>query len=285
MKISNLIIYFCLCLSSADVLANSISFEFITKGSAAPNYDNKLSGILEASNIFKKLNSFVDRNLKLTKNVRFIFKHQDTAYSNAHITEESNEQQIFIPFSILYQLYQGINQKFPQQSDVGDRIYISAVEKHLWFEFGRVLINQFSLSTSGNDDYLLDNFSTLMLINLSDFDSDYILDATEAYLLAERSQPLIKEENFTSELEIDEHRYRVVVCLILGKDINIENNQALNDTKEFTDLLSNLSWKKTRLSECRDLYQQKLLSWYQALLPHLKENNQLKSWIKTLHPR
>jgi len=185
------------------------------------------------------------------------------------------QQNINIPFSFLHQLHQGLLLKYPQQENVRENIYVAAAEKRLWFELGRALISQYALPISGNEIFTLDNFSTLMLLNQNSLNSDYLLDATEAYLLIDHSEPLLGNNTFQSEQELDEQRYRMVVCLVLGKDlINAEIVQA-----PYTEILGELAWDKKRLEQCQRHYKEKLRSWFDALSPKLKKNNQFESWL------
>ena len=176
-------------------------------------------------------------------------------------------------------MHQSLLVKFPQQIEVRERIFVSAVEKHLWFELGRLLVDKYELRFPESDSFILDHFSTLMLLNLSDLDSEYLLDATETYLLVSQSQFTQKTNSFQNEIEMDESRYRLVVCLILGKDLSLNNTHDLSSSAPYTTLLSDFSWGQQRLKQCMALYKGKLLAWYEALAPHLKETSQINKWL------
>jgi len=248
--------------------------------------EKRLVETLTTNGVHDRLNHFITTNLQLAGSIHVYFQsNTPPPLSNNELTLEINhtleidhtniQQNINIPFSFLHQLHQGLLLKYPQQENVRENIYVAAAEKRLWFELGRALISQYALPISGNEIFTLDNFSTLMLLNQNSLNSDYLLDATEAYLLIDHSEPLLGNNTFQSEQELDEQRYRMVVCLVLGKDlINAEIVQA-----PYTEILGELAWDKKRLEQCQRHYKEKLRSWFDALSPKLKKNNQFESWL------
>jgi hypothetical protein len=97
------------------------------------------------------------------------------------------------------------------------------------------------------------------------------LDATEEFLLIDDSSTLMSRISFQSETELDELRYRLVMCLVLGKD-----------HEDHIQLLDELTWDQDRLLNCRDHYHEKMAAWYEALQPFLKPENDFKNWIERL---
>jgi hypothetical protein len=74
--------------------------------------------------------------------------------------------------------------------------------------------------------------------------------------------------SFQSESALDQQRYRLVMCMVLG-----------NDYEDHIELLDELSWNQDRLLNCRDHYKEKMMAWYEALQPFLKPENNLKKWV------
>jgi len=267
----------------------ALIFQFETTN----NRDSNLIETLKFHSVFEKLELFTRQNLHLKNNISFYFRNSDdtfpqsfsgstsasgsTSYFEQDTDTTKQDYEIIIPFSFLHKLDQGLKSKYPEQQAVRERIYATAVEKFLWFEFGRALVNQYTLAISGQEVFALDNFSTLMLVNLDQLNSDYILDATEAYLLIDHTFSLTENRVYESESEFDEHRYRRVVCLILGKDLADKHNHS---EAPYAELLSELAWDNKRQVQCQQHYQNKLLAWFEALRPHLKENNQFNAWLE-----
>ena len=218
----------------------------------------------------------------MDEDITLAFQQSENNYFDTRATFEAHtrpQNKIITHYSFLRQIHQSLLVKFPQQIEVRERIFVSAVEKHLWFELGRILIDKYQLSFPEGGSFILDHFSTIMLLNLSDLDSEYLLDATEAYLLVSQSHLTQKKNSFQSEIEMDESRYRLVVCLILGKDLSLNNTHGLSSSDPYTTLLSDFSWGQQRLKQCMALYKEQLLAWYKALSPHLKEKSQINKWL------
>lgn len=253
---------------------------------AKSEYDTKLITRLKKSQVFERLRIFSEQDLILKQSIIYHFHQADQATTSQPLaldTASSNNKQtsqvdikIDIPFSFLYQLDQGLIAKYPQQEGIQEAIYSAAVEKYLWFELGRALVSQFDLGVSGQEVFALDNFSTLMLINLNHHDSDFILDATEAFLLIRQSIPYGGEEDYEAEVSLDEQRYRKAVCLILGKDYLARVNRT---EQAYHELLEELAWDQKKIEQCQKLYLEKLQTWLDALQPHLRQENRLTSWL------
>jgi len=268
-------IYSSTIIPDSNKIEPSVYFHYTSQN----KQDKKLIESLRAHSVFKNITQFAHQNINLINNIVFHFVHPNEQASNVPTEEANNDDfNIFIPFSFFHQLHQGLLAKYPQQSKVRELIYTGAAEKSLWFEFGRALISQYGLAILGKEVFALDNFSTLMLLNLNFGNSDYILDSTEAYLLVDHSLSLMNANSYESELELDEHRYRMIVCLILGKDLPDESR---NSAQPYIELLDELSWDKERLGQCAHHYKQKLHAWTEALKPYLKTDNQLKKWLET----
>ena len=232
---------------------------------SANEQDLKLLNVLRDQAVFKKITDFSAKNLELKSDVLYSFHQGNEPFFGA------SQNQILIPSTFLYQVYDDVRVKYPQQTELSDRLFAYTVEKLFWLELGRVLINQYALSIIGKEEISLDQFSTVMLLNLSEMGSEYLLDATEEFLLIDDSSSLMSRISFQSEEELDELRYRLVMCLVLGKDYD-----------DHVELLDELTWDQDRLLNCRDHYQEKMLAWYEALQPFLKPENKLKKWVEFL---
>lgn len=263
-------------LPSAANNTAKLSFQFDTQGPL----DEQLIERLKNRQVFERLQRFSENDLKLKQDIVYHIQHPLDSRAGLIDSPDTLEQDtslhIYLPFSYLYQLDQGLLNKYAEQPDIQEAIYGAAVEKYLWFELGRALIDQFDLGVSGQEVFALDNFSTLMLLNLGLQESDYILDATEAFLLIDQSLPFTHENDYEAEISLDEQRYRKVVCLILGKDYlsHLKQNEL-----PYQAVLKELAWDQKKIEKCQELYLQKLQTWVAALQPHLRESNQLKHWL------
>ncbi len=250
---------------STLLFAQTDEFNVVFEVENANEQDIKLLKILQDQAIFKKLQDFTANNLKLKADVIYTLHQGNEPFFGPSLN------QIFIPYSFLHKVYDDVQFKYPQQTEQLEKLFSFAIEKLIWIEFGRVLISQYDLAISGREEFTLDNFSTVMLLNLSDLDSEYLLDATEEFLLIDDSSSLMSRISFQSEAEFDEQRYRMVVCMVLGKD-----------NESYIELLEELAWDKKRLLHCREHYQEKMMAWYEALQPFLKPGNKLDQWVELI---
>lgn len=249
----------CLSVLSAPIFAQSINYRF--EESSVRSHE--LIKLLKERDVFEKLKLFSANNLILKKDVTFVLYEGDGPFFDAL------QNEVLIPYSFLHELYDGVVNKYPQQPEINRKIFSAAVEQMLWFEFGRVLVSQYTLPIRGLEEYTLDNFSTLMLLNLSDLESEFILDAAEQYLVVDDAKSLLQGSSFQNENEFDQHRYRKIVCTVLG--LNDQNN---------VDLLAELAWDSEHLALCRKQYLSNLNDWYEVLFPYLKPDNKMQRWIK-----
>lgn len=246
-------------LLSASVFAQSLNYRFEETNPRA----RELINLLQERGVFDKLRLFASDNLNLKTDITFVLYDGDGAFF------DSSQNKVWVPYHFLRELYDGIAAKYPQQSEVTQKIFSAAVEQMLWFEFGRVLVSQYTLPIRGLEEYTLDNFSTLMLLNLSDLESEFILDAAEQYLVVDDAKSLLQDASFQNENEFDQHRYRRIICIVIGQD-----NE--NDV----ELLAELAWDRERLAQCRKQYSSSLNDWYEALFPYLKPENKMQRWIR-----
>jgi len=240
-------------------------FKVIFDLESASEKETKLLEVLQEQAIFKKLTDFSAINLQLKSDVRYTFIQGNEPFFGA------GQNQVFIPYTFLHQVYEDVRFKYPQQPALSDKLFAFTIEKLIWSELGRVLISQYALPITGKEEISLDQFSTVMLLNLSELDSEYLLDATEEFLLIDDSSTLMSRISFQSETELDELRYRLVLCMVLGKD-----------HEDHVELLDEVTWDQDRLLHCREHYQEKMMAWYLALQPFLKPENNVQKWVEFL---
>jgi len=246
-----------------SVVVEAEDFKVIFDLESASEKDTKLLEVLQDQAIFNKLTEFSNVNLQLKSDVLYTFIQGNEPFFGA------SQNQVFIPYVFLHQVYDDVRFKYPQQPLLSDKLFAFTIEKLVWSELGRVLISQYALPITGKEELSLDQFSTVVLLNLSELDSEYLLDATEEFLLIDDSSTLMSRISFQSETELDELRYRLVMCMVLGKD-----------HEDHIQLLDELTWDQDRLLHCRDHYQEKMIAWYEALQPFLKSENDFKKWVE-----
>lgn len=241
------------------------------KSFAENEQDEKLMSLLEESSTLDSIVRFIEANFIIDTPVRFHIQHSKQAQLIATEIQE-NSHIINLPFSFLHTLYQGLSNKYALQSDVIDQIFLATFEFYVWSEFGDYLITDKQLEVSGDIFTAKDNLATLLVLNKNTHSSDFLPDASEAYLLINNSQTASINQYTKSELELDQRRYRHIICLTLGF------NEATQSPEIEEDSLSSLAWDKSGIARCRSTYHAIVENWYQALKPYLKSDNRFSHW-------
>jgi len=217
---------------------------------------------LNEQGVIAKMKTFVARNLVMDETLEIRF------YNGSETFYDAGAHSILVPVSILRRLLDNVASKYPQQPEVQRLVYAVSVEHLLWYQLGRALINHFDIPIRGRESYSLDSFVAVMLLNLNDLRSDFLLDGMEAYLLSVGSGTVLADGLTGSESEQDEIRYRLLVCLVLGLDYAHRRER-----------VSELAWDEEELLKCQERYWQALAAWHRNLEPHLNATNQLSGWL------
>jgi Putative metallopeptidase len=219
----------------------------------------RIRAVLNEGQVEQRLAEFSEKSFVLKKEIVI------AVYHGAELFLDVSSGVTYLPLQMLRQLEASIEGRYARQL-VRHKIFSAAVEQLLWVQLGKALVSQFSLPIQGEPSYALDGFATVMLLNL--YDSPYLLDATEEYLLVDLSDDALVSGRFQSELEFDKSRYQLIVCTVVGKDFD-----------RFQNNFPELAWTSDRRAQCEQRYQTQILEWYQALLPYLKPSNRIRYWL------
>lgn len=245
-----------LSVTCLHIEAGELRFQWMEADRAVP-YARE---ILREHHLEQRLHKFVQRNLNLKADIEVLVLEADESFFDAH------QNKIFLPYRFLQGLNERLVRRYPQQVMVREQVFTNTVEQLLWFHLARALVSQFSLGLEGVEAYALDSFVALMLLNLSE--AAYFLDAAEEFLIIDHTQSLLQSERFESELEFDQARYHMMVCIAVG-----------HDYQPSAQVLKSLAWEAGREQQCREIYRHQLATWIEALEPHLKPDNQLQLWL------
>lgn len=250
-----------LTLVSTPLAAQTIKFEF----ESTNEYTDELILTLKEHKVFSGLESFAKDNFQLTSDVLFSFYEGDSVFFDAA------GNKVFIPYSFLIELNEGLISRYPQQALIREEIFSAAIEQLLWFEFGRALVSQHALPILGQEEIALDEFAIMMMLQFNRRAQDYLLDSAEAYLLVDDAKSLLDNASMQQQVSMDEQRYRRIVCIILGRDY-----------EPYDALLEEIAWDKDRLKDCEDRFNQRLKGWYETLGPSLREDSPLHRVIEAM---
>jgi hypothetical protein len=233
-----------------------IGFEF-----QISDTNEHLESLIRESNLATRLDAFISNNLTVAHPLTYYF-----AEDASDLREQPH--QIAMSYRLLNTAYQSILDKHPLQPDIQEQHFLQVVEYVMWREFGRTLFRQNpNLLAKPADETVLDQFAMIMLMHQPDSGQQFQLDAVETFLVSDKQRNLPKDAAFKAEIEYDEHRYRQLVCLVLGADY-----------QPIEGMVEELAWDDEKQKQCRDTYRQALDYWLQTLAPVLKPDNQLQQW-------
>ena len=234
--------------------------------------DEKLIQILEETQTYDRIRKVIETNFIFDKPVRLHIQHPKESQL---IATELNQQShvVVLPFSFLHALHQGLSTKYVHQSSTIDTIFSTTIEFYIWSEFADYLIKEKNLEIKGQRFTAKDNFASIMLLNQNNENSDFIADASEAYLLIHNTGESNVSQHLQNELQRDQQRYRHIICLTMGF------NQTVQQPEIEKDHLKDFSWDESEIAQCKSSYSMIMSNWYEAISPSLQENNIIRYWL------
>ncbi len=250
----------------------SINAAFTIQPSPENQQDIALLKKLDETKTFERIKSIMSANFILSKPVQLHIQNMKELISNP-ANQEINVHTITLPFNFLHTLYQSLLNKYEHQSETINSIFSASVEFYFWSEFADYLIKDKPLEIAGDSFATKDNFASIMLLNQNNSNSDFITDASEAYLLIRQTTSSTLHQHSQNELQLDQFRFKHIVCLTLGFDQIMQNPEI----ERFH--LKSFSWDENSIENCKAAYLSLLDNWYQALGPMLKKGNTLSHWL------
>lgn len=223
-------------------------------------FSTEIQVLVEDFKLDQRLIKFVKRNFNLPLGLELVVHQGGEPFIDA------TTGRAYVPKTMFQEMYASIQRRYSEQGEVRSSIMAAATERLLWQQFARLLFSQLEVTLRGEEAFLLDNFVSLMLLNLHE--ANYLLDASEEYLVTERGEQVLSENRFESELAFDHARYQRITCLVMG-----------SDHQEDSERLKSLAWDDELLAMCRLKYQSKLQEWVNLLDPHLKETAPMRTWL------
>lgn len=243
--------------------------------SSESEQDQALVNILEEANTFNRIQKLISTNFMLTLPIRFHIQHaKESSFIATEIEQKSHI--VNLPFSFLHTLYQGLSNKYEHQSETINAIFSTSLEYYIWSEFAEYLILNKQLEVQGDSFAATDNFASIMLLNQNIPSSDYMVDASEAYLLIHRTKTPRLKLHGQNELQLDQQRYKHIICLSIGFD------QTTNDTGREQLHLNSFAWDEAKIDQCKNSYTLIMRNWHQAITKSLHKTSIIHHWLNPL---
>lgn len=228
---------------------------------------------LNETQTFSRMSQMIETNIKLSPPVHVLIKHTKEAQFVATELEKASYI-VTLPFSFLHTLFQALSSRYEHQPEVINTVFSASVEFYVWSELANYLIERKRLDAQGDKYTAIDNFASIMMLNQNNAFSDYLADASEAYLLIHTTSGSRITQQAKNELEQDQQRYKHIICLTIGFD----QLQESPDTEQYN--LSNFYWDEEKITQCKTNYSAIVNNWYHAIQPVLKKKNLISHWVK-----
>tara|TARA_R110001592_G_scaffold127070_1_gene338592 strand:- start:4265 stop:5161 length:897 start_codon:yes stop_codon:yes gene_type:complete len=237
--------------------------------------DTEILKVLEETKTFQRIKKIVSSNFILNTPIQLHILHaKDIQQPQPNIEPKFNV--IPLSFNFLHTLHQGLSNKYEHQPEVINIIFSASIEFYVWSEFADYLIKEKQLEIIGDSYATKDNFAAIMLLNQNNPNSDYIADASEAYLLIRHTNTSHLSQHSQNELQLDQLRYKHIICLTLGFDQIIQN-------PEIERLhLNSFSWDEDKIDQCKNSYSLVMKNWHKAISPALQEESVIHHWVNLL---
>lgn len=234
---------------------HSINFDF-----QISDTHEHMEKLIRSANLEAAFDEFVSKNFNLEAPFSFyFFDEKSIAKLQPH--------QVAISYRTLNAAYQSILNKHPLQTEIQEQHFLEVVAFTLWRELGRSIFGPDRLIPLAANETSLDQFALIILMHFPKPAAQFLVDGIESFLLADNAESLPANSEFKSEMEFDEHRYRQMICIVIGADYHPTEG-----------IVEELAWNSEKQKQCRESYRQALDSWLQALVPILKVENSLQQW-------
>ena len=180
---------------------------------------------------------------------------QDCDEPDAHYDPETHS--ITICYQLIDEYYDLFAQKIKDKGRLDDAVR-GALAATFFHEFGHGLVDAWKLPVTGKEEDAVDQLSTLVLINNTDYGERMALDGAIAFQLyadLERGQTKI----YWDEHSLDEQRFYDIICLIYG-----------HAPDRHADLVKKGVLPEERAELCQEDYPKVASAWRQLLSPYLK---------------
>jgi hypothetical protein len=230
---------------------------------------------LEETSTFSRIKKILNTNFILDAPIRFhIQQPKESKFISTELEQKSYI--VNLPFSFLHTLYQGLKKKYEHQPDIINIIFSASIEFYIWSEFAEYLIANKKLEIQGDTFAATDNFASMMMLNQNNPSSDYIVDASEAYLLIHSTKSSTINQQNQNELLLDQQRYKHIICLSIGFD-------QITQLSEMEKLhLNSFAWDQKKIKQCKDSYTLIMKNWHQAINQSLQKNSVIHHWLNLL---
>ncbi len=178
---------------------------------------------------------------------------QENAFYSAEKKQVVLCNELIGRFAVLF------NQGDKSEQEIGEAI-VNTTLFVFFHEVGHALVDVLNLPTTGREEDVVDEFSTLLLLEGGEDGEKAVISAAEWFLIEGSKNDQLEKLAFWDEHSLDMQRFYGTLCLVYGKNPDKYQNFIEQD------LLP-----AARAAACIQDYAKKSKSWDTLLAPHLRK--------------
>ena len=209
--------------------------------------------VLEDSAYFDDIVADLNESLAFPNDIDVIFT--SCGESNAYYYPEE------ITITMCYELIAEYMAIFEIETDEDfENEVIDASSFTFFHEIGHALVDQYDLPITGNEEDAVDNFASIILLDLYEDDLGVISGMFQFEADSIEEQENLEDLAYWGEHSLNSQRFYNTACLIYG-----------SDPDEFEFILEEEYLPEDRAQGCEEEYEQKSDSWWTLIEPFIKE--------------
>jgi len=214
----------------------------------------KIRQVLEESSYFDQLIQDLNDTLIFPNDIEVNFTSCDE--SNAYYSP--SELKITMCYELLADYLKIFEDNIETEEDFTNEV-IDATSFTFFHELGHALVDQYQLPITGNEEDAVDNFASIILIDLYDDKLGLLSGMFQFESESVDEQNDLENLTFWDEHSLSSQRFYNTACLIYG-----------SNPEEFSFIIEDEYLPVERAERCEDEYNQKSNAWWTLINPYLK---------------
>ncbi len=213
-----------------------------------------LQQVFQDSHVFEAIAEELNKTVALPHDLTIVLG--TCGQENAFYSPDT--QQIVICHELIGRLALLFSQSDKSEQEIGEAI-VNTTLFVFFHEMGHALIDVLNLPTTGREEDVVDEFSTLLLLAAGEDGEKAVISAAEWFLIEGAKNDAIEKLAFWDEHSLDLQRFYGTLCLVYGKNPD-----------KYSSLLQEGLLPQSRAAACVQDYAKKEKSWDALLAPHLR---------------
>jgi hypothetical protein len=213
-----------------------------------------LQQVFQDSQVFEAIANELNKTIALPHDLTIVLG--TCGQENAFYSAEN--KQIVICNELIGRLAVLFSQSEKSEQEIGEAI-VNTTLFIFFHEMGHALIDVLNLPTTGREEDVVDEFSTLLLLAAGEDGEKAVINAAEWFLIEGSKNDAIEKLAFWDEHSLDLQRFYGILCLVYGKAPD-----------KYSFFLQKDLLPESRAAACVQDYAKKEKSWDALLAPYLR---------------